>query len=76
MPRYAFTIRHGGHSGPSSALDCLDDEAAQAEAAGMFADVARDIAKDFRSKRDWQIEVANEGEMPIFRLSVLAQPLT
>jgi hypothetical protein len=60
MPQYSFTISHGDRSLPSSISDCPDDNAAKREAAGMFADVARDIANDLPSKPDWQIQVSDD----------------
>jgi len=49
MPHYSFTISQGGQPKPSTVTECADDDSAQREAAGMFADVARDIAKDLQS---------------------------
>jgi hypothetical protein len=73
MPRYAFRTRHGERSEQSVKSDCLDDDAAQREAAGMFADTARGIASELQSNPKWQIEVADEAGKTIFRLSVLAE---
>jgi hypothetical protein len=52
-----------------------DDDAAQLEAAGMFADLARDIADELQSNREWKIEVADEAGKPIFRIGVLAESM-
>jgi hypothetical protein len=76
MPRYLFKIRQGERTKPSIATDCPDNDAAHREAAGLFVDVARDIAGDLQSNPKWQIEVADdEAGKTIFRLSVLAEYL-
>ena len=41
----------------------------------MFADRARDIAGELPSNPDWQIEIADEGGKPIFRIRGLAESL-
>jgi hypothetical protein len=68
MPQYKFRTRHGEHT-----TDCPDNDAAQREAAGMFVDMARDIAGELQSNPKWQIEVVDEAEMTILRLSILAE---
>lgn len=39
----------------------------------MFVDMARDIAGELQSNPKWQIEVVDEAEMTILRLSILAE---
>ncbi len=74
MAHYTFRIRQGeGRSKRIVSSDWPDDDAAQVEAAGMFADMARDIADELQSNPEWKIEVADEAGKPIFRLSVLAE---
>jgi hypothetical protein len=75
MPHYVFRTRQGERSKPSIATNCPDNDAAQREAAGMFVDMARDIAADLQSNPNWQIEVADEAGKTIFRLSLRAEPL-
>ena len=71
MPRYSFTNIHGGRpSGPGIVAECRDNDAAKREAAGVFADVARDIAKDLQSMPDWQIEVADAAGSAFFRIKI------
>jgi hypothetical protein len=73
MPRYAFNTHHGERSEQSVTSDCLDDDAAQRETAGMFGDTARGIAIELQSNPKWQIEVADEAGKIIFRLRVIAE---
>jgi hypothetical protein len=75
MPRYTFKIRNSRYSKPGITTDYPDNDAAQREAAGMFVDMARDIAYGLPSNPSWQIEVADESGKPIFMLSVLAESL-
>lgn len=73
MPNYSFTISHGGRPQPSTVTECPDHDAAKKEAAGMFADVARDIAKDIQSAPEWQIEVSDAAGRSIFKIRVTAE---
>jgi hypothetical protein len=75
MPRYSFIISQGERSQPSVGTDCPDDVAARREATGMFADMARDVARDLENNPEWQMEVADESGKPIFRLSLLAESM-
>jgi hypothetical protein len=54
---------------------CFTEESAQSEARAMFGDMARGIADGLRSNPEWQMKVADQTGMPIFRLSVIAESL-
>jgi hypothetical protein len=73
MANYTFRIRQCDQSKPSVSADCADNNAAQREAAGMFADMARDIARELQSNPKWEIEVGDPAGRSIFRLSILAE---
>jgi hypothetical protein len=75
MPSYTFEICQGGRSQRSVSSDCSDHNAAQVEAAGMFVDMARDIADELPSNPEWKIEVADEAGEMFFRLSILAESM-
>jgi hypothetical protein len=76
MANYTFSIRQGDQPKPSVSADCPDHKAAQREAAGMFADMARDIARELQSNPKWEIEVEDAAGRSIFRLSIIAESLT
>ena len=38
----------------------------------MFADVARDIAKDLKSATEWQIEVSDDAGRSIYTIKITA----
>ena len=73
MPHFSFTISQGGRPRPSIVSDHPDDDTAKREAAGMFADVARDIAGELQSTPDWQIEVADETGKSILKIKITAE---
>jgi hypothetical protein len=73
MPNYSFTITQGSQSQPSSTSDCLNDEAAKKEAAGMFADMARDISKEMQSIHDWQMDVTDAVGKTIFKIRITSE---
>lgn len=73
MPHYSFRISQGGQPQTNSTSDCPDDDAAKKEAAGMFADMARDISSQLQSMPDWQIEVSDEAGKSIFKIKLTAE---
>ena len=73
MPYYSFRMGRGNELQTGNASDCLNDDAAKNEAAGMFADMARAISERLQSSPDWQIEVADEAGKTIFRFKVAAE---
>lgn len=75
MPRYSIRISQGGPPETNSASDCPDDDAAKNEAAGMFADMARDISSQLQSISDWQMELSDDTEKPIFKIKITAESL-
>jgi hypothetical protein len=75
MAHYLFTISRNGQSQPSSTSDCPDDDSAKKEAAGMFADLARDISSQFDLVRDWQMSVTDVAGKTIFQIKVTAGQL-
>jgi hypothetical protein len=75
MPQYSFTVSQGGQSQPSNISDCLNNDSAKQEAAGMFADMARDISERLRSTPDWQIEVADDTGKSIYRIKLTVESL-
>jgi hypothetical protein len=75
MPHYSFRISRGGQCQTNTASDCLDDDAAKKEAAGMFADMARDISSQLQSIQDWQIEVSDDAGKSFFRIKLTAESL-
>jgi hypothetical protein len=73
MPHYMFTISREGRSRSSSASECPDDHAAKKEAAGMFADMARDISSELQSIRDWQMDLVDNAGKTIFKIKITAE---
>lgn len=39
----------------------------------MFADVARDIAKDLQLAPEWKLEVSDDADRSIFKIRVTAE---
>jgi hypothetical protein len=73
MPHYSFNISQGDQPRTSSVSDCPDDNAAKKEAAGMFADMARDVSDQLQSRPDWQIEVVDDAGKSIFKIKLTAE---
>jgi hypothetical protein len=73
MPHYAFTISRNGQLQPSASSECPNDDAAKREAAGMFADMARDIANRMPSIHDWQMDVTDASGKVIFKIRITAE---
>ena len=73
MPHYFFRTTQSGEPQTSSSTSWPDDDAAKKEAAGMFADWARDVSERLLSNPDWQIEVANEAGKSVFKIKLTAE---
>jgi hypothetical protein len=73
MPHYSFNISQGDQPRTSSVSDCRDEDAAKKEAAGMFADMARDVSERLQSSPNWQIEVVDDAGRSIFRIKLTAE---
>jgi hypothetical protein len=73
MPHYSFKISHGSEPHTNCASECPNDNAAKNEAAGVFADMARDVAYQIQHIPDWQIEVANHAGKTIFKIQINAE---
>jgi hypothetical protein len=76
MPQYTFKLTQGErNANPGVTSNCSNDAAARTEAAGIFVDVARDVARDLETNPQWRMEVTDEFGKPIFRLSVHAESM-
>ena len=73
MPLYSFIISSGDQPQSNSTADCPDAAAAKKEAAGMFADMARDVSERLQSCPDWQIEVVDDAGRLIFSIKIKAE---
>ena len=73
MPHYSFRITQGDQLHTNSSSECPDDDAAKKEAAGMFADMARDLSERLQSTPDGQIEVMDDAGKSIFRIMISAE---
>jgi hypothetical protein len=73
MPNYSFRINRSDQPQTNSTADCRNDDAAKKEAAGMFADMSRDISSQLQSIPDWQIEVVDDAGKSIFRIKLSAE---
>lgn len=76
MPDFRFQISNHETSPISSGrVDLPDEAAARSEAAAMLADFARNIASDLPRSPKWQLDVLDEGQKTIFRITVRAELL-
>jgi hypothetical protein len=73
MPRYRFQVRRGKFSNGSSVEATLEGAgAAWKEAAGICADLARDIVS---AEPEWLLEVTDEAGEPLFKFRFAAEAL-
>jgi hypothetical protein len=71
MPRYRFQVRRGKFSNGSSVEATLESSgAAWKEAAGICADLARDIVS---AEPEWLLEVTDEAGEPLFKFRFAAE---
>jgi hypothetical protein len=72
MSRFYLNIRQGELAYPRLEAAHKTIEAVRQEALAVFADLARSIATSLVNT-DWQIEVRDETQKLVFRISVCAE---
>ncbi|QPF83905.1 hypothetical protein IC762_30290 [Bradyrhizobium genosp. L] len=75
MPRYYFHIRHDEYKPDHDGEELPDRHAAWKEATIMAGAMLQDLDGKLRPGHDWQLEVADEFNNPIFRLVIAAEPV-
>jgi hypothetical protein len=73
MPLFSFRIVHGQQSYPGLTNSFPNKLDAQREALTIFADLARDIARELESNIEWRMDVVDESGNCFFRLKLMAE---
>jgi hypothetical protein len=74
MPRFSLNIRQGSIAYPRLVADHRTIEGVRQEALAVFADLARSIGTS-ADNAEWQLEVRDETQKLVFRISVCAESL-
>lgn len=75
MPRYYFHVRHDDYQPDDVGEDLPDRHAAWKEATVVAGRMLQDLDGRLRPGHDWQLEVADESNHPVFKLVIAAQPV-
>jgi hypothetical protein len=76
VPCYSFRIRRGEYSGTSGpASEFADSNAAWAEMTKVCADLIRGVSHKLKQNDEWQIELLDGNQKPVFRITLIAETL-
>ena len=74
MLLYYFRIRNGRYSGVSSqGTELRDQDAAWEELTGVCGDMIGSIARHLTENTEWQMELLDASQKPIFRIRLLTE---
>lgn len=77
MPQYFFRIRNGRYSGMSNnGIEASDSGAAWREMTRVCGDLVGSIARRLKSNSEWQMEMLDEAQKPLFRIRLVAETMT
>jgi hypothetical protein len=76
MPRYFFRIRNGRYSGASEkSIELADRNAAWQELTRSCADMVSGICRKLGQNTQWEMELLDERNEPVFRICLVADSL-
>jgi len=75
MQTYSFSVKEGKFSNSPVTSLLPDLAAAQKEAIGLCADLMPDVLREAQINCNWQIEVTDQAGTPVYRLSLVSEPL-
>ena len=76
MTQFYFRIRQGRFGGDTHhAIDLPDRDAAWRELILVCGDLVGGITRDIKQDHEWQMELLDQEEKPLFRIRVVAETL-
>ena len=76
MPIFFFRIRHGEDIGASTdGAEFTDHNAAWKEMTGVCGDMIADISRKLPENAEWQMELLDESQKPVFRIRLVSETL-
>jgi hypothetical protein len=76
MPIFFFRIRHGEDIGVSTdGAEFADHNAAWKEMTGVCGDMIADISRKLPENAEWQMELLDESQKPVFRIRLVSETL-
>ena len=77
MPQYFFRIRNGRYSGMSNTgIEASDSVSAWTEMTRVCGELVGGIARRLKSDSEWQMEMLDEAQKPLFRIRLVAETMT
>ena len=76
MPIFFFRVRHGDDIGVSTdGTEFADQNAAWKEMTGVCGDMIADISRKLPENAEWQMELLDEAQKPVFRIRLVSETL-
>lgn len=77
MPQYFFRIRNGRYSGTSNTgIEAPDSISAWTEMTRVCGELVGGIARRLKSNSEWEMEMLDEAQKPLFRIRLVAETMT
>jgi hypothetical protein len=76
MPLYFFRIKNGEYSGASDhGTELADRGAAWKELTAVCGDMVGGISRKLKQDTEWQMELLDESQKPVFRIRIVGESL-
>jgi hypothetical protein len=75
LPLYFVRISDGQNRSTGEAIELSDPGAAWIEMTKMLADFVGGAAKALKPNAEWQMELLDEAQKPLFRIRLVAEKL-
>ena len=76
MPIFFFRVRHGEEIRTrTDGAEFPDHNAAWKEMTGVCGDMIADISRKLPENAEWQMELLDESQKPVFRIRLVAETL-
>ena len=76
MPLYFFRIKNGAYSGASDhGTELADPGAAWKELTAVCGDMVGGISRKLKPDTEWQMELLDESQKPVFRIRIVGESL-
>ena len=76
MPLYFFRINNGEYSGAGDhGTEFADLGAAWKELTAVCGDMVGGISRKLKQDTEWQMELLDESQKPVFRIRIVAESL-
>ena len=75
MPIFFFRVRHGEDIVSTAGTEFADHNAAWKEMTAVCGDMIADISRKLPENAEWQMELLDQSQKPVFRIRLVSETL-